>query len=67
MTLYLTYVKSHFTNVNVLFLQRVLTWIFCTIKQILVEVFNFEGFLCSGIKDATCMRTNPRNSYMNAL
>lgn len=38
---------------------------FClTIHQLLVTVYNFEGFPCLTNEDATCMLTDKRNSYM---
>lgn len=49
---------------NVLFAQRNLTRAFLTIHQLLVTVYNFEGFPCLTNKDATSMITDKRNSYM---
>lgn len=39
-------------------------YFFLTIHQLLVTVYNFEGFPCLTNKDATCMLTDKRNSYM---
>lgn len=39
-------------------------YICLTIHQFLVTVYNFEGFPCLTNKDATCMLTDKRNSYM---
>lgn len=40
------------------------TILFLTIHQLLVTVYNFEGFPCLTNEDATCMLTDKRNSYM---
>lgn len=39
-------------------------YFFLTIHQLLVTVYNFEGFPCLTNEDATCMLTDKRNSYM---
>lgn len=63
MTLGLEKFKNKLMQI-IYFVLHATIFFFLTIHQILVTVYNFEGFPCLTNKDATCMLTDKRNSYM---
>lgn len=63
MTLGLEKFKNKLMQI-IYFVLHATIFFFLTIHQLLVTVYNFEGFPCLTNKDATCMLTDKRNSYM---
>lgn len=62
MTLELKHFENKLMQIDYFFYMQ--QYFFFTIHQLLVKVYNFEGFPCLTNKDATCMLTDKRNSYM---